>query len=170
MQLVQCWTYETKHKMKHTNTMGTKSQDTPQAYFKSSFSSRSLLPVAGMMGDVRTQLYVRVEPMQWVGLGHRAICLIPRQPMVWEQDYVLCSFPDTSVISVWILISEYWFLKIDFWRSISKYQFPSINFQVSIFRNRFPKIDSRISISEIRFQRSISNNRFLGIAFLSIIN
>ena len=143
-----------------------------------------------MMGDVRTQLYVRVEPMQGVGgLGHRAICLVPRQPVVWERDYVLCSFPDTTVIRVWILISEDRFAnidfrisisedrltKIDFRISISEDRLANIDFQVSISKYRFPDNDFRRSIREYRFlkfdfQRSISDNRFLGIAYLSIIN
>ena len=67
-------------------------------------------------------------------LGHRAIYLLPRQPMVWEQDYVLCSFPDTSIIRVWIWISEYRYLKIDS--------------QISIFEDRLASIDFRISFSQ----------------------
>ena len=106
------------------------------------------------MGDVRTQLYVRVEPMQGVGgLGHRAICLVPRQPVVWERDYVLCSFPDTTVIRVWILISED--------------RFANIDFRISITEDRLAKIDFRISISEDRlaniFARIDLRNRYLEI-------
>ena len=106
------------------------------------------MPVAGMMGDVRTQLYVRVEPMQGVGgLGPSAICLVPRQPVVWERDYMLCSFLDTSVIWVWILISEERVANIDFRISIFKYRFSNIDFRISITEDRLTKK----SISEYRF-------------------
>ena len=92
---------------------------------------------------------------------------------VRERDYVLCSFPDTTVIRVWILISEDRFANIDFRISIFEYRFSNIDFRISLFEYRFSNIAFRISIFEYRlpktvWQKSISEYRFLKIGLCTV--
>ena len=113
-----------------------------------------------MMGDVRTHLYVRVEPVlgnaraRGGGRGGWALgllCLVPRhlRHQGLDLDFrVLISEDRCANINFRISISEDCLTKIDFRISISEDQLANIDFQISISKNcvkeiQFPEIDIR---------------------------